>query len=200
MWREISGRERRHVQRMEMKMWKSRRIAALGYTVLALGFLALVTSACYEQEKNAQWEREFLLEVLYDLGNGGKDDNPVRQQKLVREARMKLKYRRLYWIECILAAAGYGGYYYFAVWRTRKYLSGTLKVRTAVCTGTKEVRRRSWHNFYVNLKTEDGEKLRELWVPWMLGEEIESETPLLLVREDEESEPRVYPARSSRGI
>ena len=50
------------------------------------------------------------------------------------------------------------------------------------------------------LKTEDGEKLRELWVPWRLGEEIESETPLLLVREDEESEPRVYPARSSRGI
>lgn len=48
---------------------------------------------------------------------------------------------------------------------------------------------------YVNLKTEDGEKLRELWVPWRLGEEIESETPLLLVREDEESEPRVYPAR-----
>ena len=40
----------------------------------------------------------------------------------------------------------------------------------------------------------------ELWVPWMLGKEIESETPLLLVREDEESEPRVYPARSSRGI
>ena len=49
-------------------------------------------------------------------------------------------------------------------------------------------------------KTEDGEKLRELWVPWRLGEEIESETPLLLVREDEESEPRVYPARSSRRI
>ena len=138
--------------------------------------------------------------MLYDLGNGGKDDNPVRQQKLVREACMKLKYRRIYWIECILAAAGYGGYYYVAVWRTRKYLSGSLKVRTAVCTGTKGVRRRSWHNFYVNLKTEDGEKLRELWVPWRLGEEIESETPLLLVREDEESEPRVYPARSSRGI
>ncbi len=82
----------------------------------------------------------------------------------------------------------------------QKVSVGTAKGPDGRLYGTKEVRRRSWHNFYVNLKTEDGEKLRELWVPWRLGEEIESETPLLLVREDEESEPRVYPARSSRRI
>lgn len=202
MWREITRRERSHVRRMEMKRWRRRRIAVLGYTVFALLFVVLLTAAGHDRERNAVSNEDMILELLYALGSGGQEGekSPAAQLRLVQEARVDLMYRKLYIAECAMAAAGYVGYYYFACRWNRKYLAAPLMVQNAVCTGTKEVRRRSWHSFYVNVRTEDGEKLRELWVPWSIGEEIAGENLLLLVREGEGEEPRVYPLKSSRGI
>lgn len=201
MWREITRRERSHVRRLETRLWKRRRLVALGYAILAMGFVMLMTAACREQESSYVSSQELVLEALYMIGSGGQsgEDSPVQQMRRAREERLDRTYRNLYIIEGLSAAAAYAGYYYYACWRRKQYLSAPLMTQEVVCAGTKEVRRRSWHNFYVNVRTGEGEKLRELWVPWSLREEIESEKPLLLVREAEGEEPRVYPLRFSRG-
>lgn len=64
--------------------------------------------------------------------------------------------------------------------KIRKYLSGTAKRSGRRSVRGQEVRHPSPGTTFTSIsKTEDGEKLWELWVPWMLGEEIgRSETPL----------------------
>lgn len=201
MWREITRRERSHVRRLETRLWKRKRLVVLGYTILAMGFVMLMTAACREQESSYVSSQELVLEALYMIGSGGQnqEDSPIRQMRRAREARLDRTYRNLYIIDGLAAAAAYAGYYYYACRRRKQYLSAPLMAQEAVCTGTKEIRRRSGHSYSVNVRTEEGEKLQELWVPWSLREEIDSEKPLLLVREAEGEEPRVYPLRCSRG-